>query len=285
MPLPLRLVGLTGLLALVLGACGANGGTSARQARQEAGAVATATPAPVGAVERDNQTTVRIHGLRLSLGDGPGADRVRVLLNNTAPNIRVTLSGNLDQELRSVTVCSVSGESDLPPSTQCVLPVSGRPVDLPAESTIKGVEISLAGRSTAVDVEEVAITFDAADRRVRFLLPDLDPATPDPACVPKGCPSFELTPARDGTISAAASWDGPGSGLIDVRTSVPPPTGTASPPPPAFRVVSSSTSASTAGPGEVAVSATVQSARRSILAFTNNGETPLRSPAVEVTWP
>lgn len=268
-------------LALLLGACG----ITRNSGRAESGAASRFTPTPAGATGAgDAPATVRIHGLRLKLGEETGGDRARVMINNSAPNLRITLTGNLDQEQQAVTVCSVSGETELPPSTQCILPVAGRPVDLPAGSNIKGVEISLAGRSTAVDLEEVAITFTAIDRRVRMLLPDLEPRGDDPVCLPKGCPSFEMTPQREGILSAQASWREPGSGLLDIRTAIPPPTGI-SPTPPAFTVTSSSTSASSAGPGSVSTSAPLRSEGRSILALTNNGDTPLDSPVVEATWP
>lgn len=265
--------------------CGPGERTSGKAAREESGA-ASASPSPVEeVVDEDAQATIRIYQLQLTTGTEKGGDRVRIMVNNAAPDLRLTLTGPIDQEGRSVTVCSVTDETSLPPSTQCVLPVSGRPVDLPAAPGVRGAEISLAGRSPLVDLEEIALTYTAENREVKFLLPNLQPAPTDASCAPRGCPSFEMNPARNGELRATAGWGEPGSALVDIRTAVPAPDIDTAATPPAYTVVSSSTSASTTGPGSVSVTATLKSRESSILALTNNGTEALLFPVLEATWP
>ena len=272
-------------LALVLVACGPGQRTSGKAARQESGA-ASASPPPVEeAADDDPQATLRIYQLQLTTGTEKGGDRVRIMVNNTAPDLRITLTGPIDQEGRSVTVCSVTDETSLPPSTQCVLPVSDRPVDLPAVAGVRGAEISLAGRSPLVDLQEIALTYTAGNREVKVLLPNLQPAPKDASCAPRGCPSFEMNPARNGELRATASWGEPGSALVDIRTAVPAPDTDTAATPPVYTVVSSSTSASSTGPGSVSVGATLKSGDSSILALTNNGTEALLFPVLEATWP
>jgi hypothetical protein len=282
---PLKLFALLPALALLLAACASGERTSGSEAREESGAASASPSAVEEEVDEDAQATVRIYQLQLTTGTEKGGDRLRIMVNNATPDLRITLTGPIDQEGRSVTVCSVTDETSLPPSTQCVLPVSGRPVDLPAAPGIRGAEISLAGRSPLVDLDEIALSFTATDRRVKFLLPNLQPAPADATCAPRGCPSFEMNPARDGDLNATASWGEAGSALVDIRTAVPAPdTGTAATPP-AYTVVSSATSASSAGPGSVSVGATLKAEDSSILALTNNGTGALLFPVLEATWP
>lgn len=282
---PPKLLSLLLALLFLISGCGTGEPTSGKAAREESGA-ASASPPPVeDEVDEDTQATIRIYQLQLTTGTEKGGDRVRIMVNNTAPELRITLTGPIDQEGRSVTVCSVTDETSLPPSTQCVLPVSGRPVDLPAAPGVRGAEISLAGRSPLVDLGEIALTYIAEDREVKVLLPNLQPAPQDASCAPRGCPSFEMNPARNGELRATASWGEPGSALVDIRTAVPAPdTGTAATPP-VYTVISSSTSASSTGPGSVSVAATINSRESSILALTNNGTGALLFPVLEATWP
>ncbi len=236
-------------------------------------------------VNEDAQTTVRIHRLRLKVGAEKGGNSVRILVNPSTPNIRITLTGEIDQELKSVTVCSVTDPASVPPSRLCVLPVAGSPIDLPVAPGIRGAEISLAGRSTLVDLQEVALSYTAADRAVLFQLPNLDPAPQDAACAPRGCPSFEMNPTRSGKLEATARWEQPGSALLDVRAALPSPTDAAIPTPPAYRVVTSSGSSSDSGPGSVTVAADIRSGDSSVLALTNSGTGPLPTPLLSAAWP
>jgi hypothetical protein len=280
-----RITALLCLILLTAGACGERERTSGSAARQESGAVKGSSPAPSGAATADDtQTTLRIYRLRLRTGSEEGGDRLRAIVGNASPALRVTVTGAIDQEENAVTLCSVTDESAVPPSTQCVLPVADRPVDLPTGSDTRGVEISLSGRTDAVDIEEVAITYAATDRKVRVLLPNLDP-TSDPWCEPQGCPSFEVTPRRDGEVSAQAAWPEPGAGLLEIKTEVPGLTTGASPSPMAYRPLASSTSSSDTGPGSVSTSATITSGRQSVVAFTNKGTGFLKTPTLEATWP
>ena len=280
-----KLLALLGALVLLLAACGPEQRTSGRAARQESGA-ASASPSPVAeSVDEDAQTTVRIYQLRLKSGSEKGGDSVRILVNNATPDLRITLAGAIDQEANAVTVCSVPDPTSVPPSTQCVLPVADRPVDLPPGPGVRGVDISLAGRASVVDLQEIALTYTASDRRVQVFLPNLDPAPEDASCAPRGCPSFEMDPSRNGKVEAKASWNEPGSGLLDIRTAVPAPTTGTAATPPAYRVVTSSTSSSTTGPGSVSIAGTIRSGDTSILALTNNGTGPLAVPVLEATWP
>lgn len=282
---PIKHLALIAALLLLSASCASGERTSGSAAREESGAASASPSAVEEVVDEDAQTTVRVYQLRLSAGAEKGGDRLRILVNNAAPNLRVTLTGEIDQESRSVTICSVTDETSVPPRTRCVLPVAGRPVDLPAVPGIRGAEISLAGRSTLVDLQEIALTYTARDRRVKFLLPNLDPAPKDASCAPRGCPSFELNPARNGDLQATANWSEPGSGLLDIRTSLPAPTTGAGATPPAYKVVSSSTAASSAGPGSVTISATLISTESSILALTNNGTGLLAAPTLDAAWP
>ncbi|HEX2053158.1 MAG TPA: hypothetical protein VHJ78_05440 [Actinomycetota bacterium] len=275
------------LIILLVAACAEGTSSEPQEARQEVGALATSTPTigRTGAPADDEPNTLHIYRLRLHVGREEGGERIRIMVNNADPQLRVTLKGNLDQDQRSVTVCAVTDETSVPPSTQCVLPVADRPVDLPAGAGVKGAEIALAGRSTLVDLEEIALTYEATDRRVRVLLPNIDPPAEDLVCLPKGCPAFQMAPARAGRLSAQASWSEPGGALLDIRTEVPAPTVAISPTPPAYRVLSSSTSSSNAGPGSVAIAATLRAEQESLLALTNNGTVPLITPVLEATWP
>jgi hypothetical protein len=280
-----RIAALFCLILLTAGACGVRERTSGSAARQESGAVKGSSPAPSGAATADDtQTTLRIYKLRLRAGSEEGGDRLRVIVGNASPALRVTVTGAVDQEENAVTLCSVADESAVPPSTQCVLPVADRTVDLPTGSDTRGVEISLSGRTDAVDIEEVAITYAAADRKVRVLLPNLDP-TSDPWCERRGCPSFEVTPARDGEVSAQATWPEPGAGLLEIKTEVPGPTTGASPAPAPYRPLAASSSSSDSGPGSISTSATITSGRPSVVAFTNKGTGFLKTPILEATWP
>ena len=280
-----RILGLLCLLTLAAGACGGDDTTSGAEVRQESGAAKGATAVPTAeATAGDTQATLRIYRLRLRTGPEEGGDRLRVILGNASPALRVTVTGAIDQEDNAVTVCSVADESAVPPSTQCVIPVADRPVDVPTGSDTRGVEISLSGRTTAVDLEEVAITYAAVDRKVRALLPNLDPAT-DPWCEPQGCPSFELTPRRDGEVSALATWPEPGAGLLEIKTEVPEPTTGASPSAGTYRALASSSSSSDSGPGSVSTSATITSGRPSVVAFSNKGTGFLQTPVLEAIWP
>lgn len=270
---------------LALAACGEGPRTSGKAAREESGAASASPSAVVESVDENAQTTVRIHRLRLSAGAEKGGDRIRILVNNATPDLRVTLTGAIDQEDNSVTVCSIIDRTGLAPSDRCVLPVSDRAVDLPGVPGIKGIEISLAGRSTLVDLQQVALTYTAVDHRVTFLLPNIDPAPKDASCAPLGCPSFELNPARDGNLEATASWTDPGSALVDIRTALAAPTNGTVVTPPAYIVAASSTAASSDGPGTVTVAATIRSGDSSILALTNNGTRLLGTPVLEATWP
>lgn len=282
---PFKLLALLLALALFLAACGSGERTSGREAREESGAASASPSAVEEVVDEDAQATIRIYQLQLTTGTEKGGDRVRIMVNNTTPDLRITLTGPIDQEGRSVTVCSVTDETSLPPSTQCVLPVSGRPVDLPGAPGVKGAEISLAGRSPLVDLEEIALSYTASDGRVKFLLPNLQPAPKDATCAPRGCPSFEMNPARNGELNANLNWGEAGSAVVDIRTAIPAPdTGTAATPP-AYTAVASSTSASSTGPGSVSVAATLKSRDSSLLALTNNGTTALLFPVLEATWP
>ena len=94
-----------------------------------------------------------------------------------------------------------------------------------------------------------------------------------------------MDPSRNGSIEAKASWNEPGSGLLDIRTAVPAPTTGTTATPQAYRVVTSSTSSSSTGPGSVSIAGTIRSGDTSILALTNNGTGPLAVPVVEATWP
>ncbi|CAN5857934.1 hypothetical protein BH23ACT12_BH23ACT12_15090 [soil metagenome] len=280
-----RFLALAALVALLLSACGDDERTGGAAARLEKGAASASPSAVAESLDEDAQTTVRIHQLRLRVGAEEGGNSVRILVNPSTPNLRITLTGDIDQDSKSVTVCSVADPISIPPSTQCVLPVAGRPVDLPARPGIRGAEISLAGRSTLVDLQEVALSYTAADRTVQFRLPNLDPAPQDAACAPLGCPSFEIYPARAGKLEATARWDQPGSALLDVRAAVFAPTGVAVPTPRAYRVVTSSSSSSDSGPGLVTIAATIRSRDSSILALTNNGSGPLQAPVLQAAWP
>jgi hypothetical protein len=280
-----KLAPLAGLLLLIPAACGGAERTTGKAARQEAGAASASPSAVVESVDENAQTTVRIHQLRLTAGAEKGGDRVRILVNNATPDLRVTLTGAIDQEGQSVTVCSVIDRTALAPSDRCVLPVSDRPVDLPGAPGIKGIEISLAGRSTLVDLQQVALTYTAVDRRVTFLLPNVEPAPKDASCAPLGCPSFELNPARNGKLEATASWTEPGSALLDIRTAAAPPTSAPVATPLAYKVSASSASASIDGPGSVIVAATIRSGDSTILALSNNGTGLLGTPVLEASWP
>jgi hypothetical protein len=280
-----KLAPLAGLLLLILAACGEGERTTGKAARQEAGAASASPSAVVESVDENAQTTVRIHQLRLTAGAEKGGDRVRILVNNATPDLRVTLTGAIDQEEHAVTICSIIDRTGLAPNDRCVLPVSDRPVDLPGAPGIRGIEISLAGRSTLVDLQQVALTYTAADRRVTFLLPNVEPAPKDASCAPLGCPSFELNPARNGKLEATASWTEPGSALLDIRTAVAPPTNGTVATPPAYKVAASSTSSSSAGPGSVTVGTTIRSGDSTILALTNNGNGVLGTPVLEAAWP
>jgi hypothetical protein len=281
-----RILALLCLLTLAMGACGGeSNGTTRSEARQESGSAKGATPVPSApATAGDDQTTLRIYRMRLRTGPEEGGDRLRVILGNASSALRVTVTGAIDQEDNAVTVCSVPDESAVPPSTQCVIPVADRPVDVPSGSDTRGVEISLSGRTTAVDLEEVAITYAAVDRKVRILLPNLDP-TSDPWCEPRGCPSFEVTPRGDGEVSAQASWPEPGAGLLEIRTEVPEPATGASPSPGTYRALASSTSSSDSGPGSISTSATITSGRPSVVTLSNQGTGFLKTPTLEATWP
>jgi hypothetical protein len=280
-----NLAAVAAFLLLNLVACGDGPRTSGKAAREESGAASASPSAVVESVDENAQTTVRIHQLRLTAGAEKGGDRVRILVNNATPDLRVTLTGAIDQEDSSVTVCSVIDRTGLAPSDRCVLPVSDRPVDLPGAPGIKGIEISLAGRSTLVDLQQVALTYTAVDHRVTFLLPNVDPAPEDASCSPLGCPSFELNPARDGKLEATASWTEPGTALLDIRTALAVPTDGTVATPPAYKVAASSTSSSSDGPGTVTVGATIRSGDTSILALTNNGNALLGTPVLEAAWP
>jgi hypothetical protein len=270
---------------LTLAACSSGGPSSEKAARQESGAASASPSAVVESVDENAQATVRIHQLRLTAGAEKGGDRVRILVNNSTPDLRVTLSGAIDQEEHSVTVCSIIDRTGLAPSDRCVLPVADRAVDLPGAPGIKGIEISLAGRSTLVDLKEVALTYTAVDHHVTFLLPNIEPAPRDASCAPLGCPSFELNPARNGKLEATASWAESGSALLDIRTALAPPTNGTVATPPAYRVAASSSSASNAGPGSVTVGTTIRSGNSSVLALSNNGDGLLMTPVLEATWP
>lgn len=269
---------------LTLIACGGER-TSGQAAREERGAASASPSAVVDSVDEDAQTTVRIHQLRLTAGAEKGGDRVRILVNNATPDLRVTLTGAIDQEERSVTVCSVTDRTALAPSDRCVLPVSDRAVDLPGAPGVRGIEISLAGRSKLVDLQQVALTYTAQDRRVTFLLPNVEPAPKDASCAPVGCPAFELNPARNGKLEATASWMEPGSALMDIRTAVAGPTNGTVATPLAYKVAASSASSSSDGPGTVTVGATIRSGDSSILALSNNGTGLLGTPVLEAAWP
>lgn len=208
-----------------------------------------------------------------------------MLVNPSDGPLRVTLEGAIDQDQQSVTVCAVTDETSVPPSTQCVLPVADRPVDLPAVAGAKGVEVTLAGRATDITLDRISLSYLPVDRQVKLLLPTLDRPAADAACLPRGCPAFEMTPAQGGPLSAEASWAEPGGGILDVRTALPAPTAPVSPTPPAFRVLSSSTSSSNAGPGSVSVTATIREEQQSLLALSSSGPGPLITPVIEATWP
>jgi len=278
-----KLVALATVALLVTG-CGA--GPTSRAGRQESGAAARSSPtvAP-GTGDADDQVTVRVHRLRLRSGGETGGDRIRVMVGNSTPHLRVTISGPIDQGENAVTVCAVTDETSVPPGTNCVLPVAERPVDLPADPNLRGAEISIAGRPAVLDLREIAITYTAQNRQVRLLLPNLDPLTDDPGCLGLGCPAFELTPPRNGNLVGEASWDDPGGGALDIRTTAAMPSPGVSPAPPAYRVVSSSASASNSGPGSVSISSTVREDHQSLMVLTNTGEGPLLTPVLEATWP
>ena len=102
-------------VGLLLAGCGA--GPTSGDDRQESGAAARSSPTipadsgPAG----DDQVTVRVHRLRLRSGGETGGDRIRVMVGNSTPQLRVTISGPIDQGENAVTVCAVTDETSVPP--------------------------------------------------------------------------------------------------------------------------------------------------------------------------
>lgn len=271
----LRLLSLV-LLVVLSGCSGERAG--------ESGA-APASPSMPAEPEEEVQSTLRIHNLRLSAGPEAGSDRLRVLFDESTSALRVTVTGGIDQDNQSVSVCSVADETEIPPSTQCVMPADGRTVDLPAGSQIRGAEIVLAGRTTLVDITELALTFTADSRQVKVLMPNIAPSAGNTACSPDGCPALEMTLPREGVLSAEASWAEPGAGLLEILTAPLQPVTGATPETTAYTVVSSSGSSSDSGPGSVGISANIGEEESARLTLSNPGSTVLPAPVLVASWP
>lgn len=150
-------------------------------------------------------------GLRLVNSEDPDV-AFRVLVDSTAPEVSVTLSGVPTPNV-VIVVCPAAALDERVPAPGCVTPANGETVRLPHAPSYKGVEIQQLGivatgpdpQSTSIG--QLTLAYGAvATRNVRMRLPPLPPGDA------QARPTFRLAPAGSGTYRATVRWTGDEAG-------------------------------------------------------------------------
>jgi hypothetical protein len=143
--------------------------------------------------------------------------------------------------------------------------------------------VSIRATDQPVDIDEISVAYEAADRTTRLELPTIAPRPGESVCKDACNPVFEMTPFRAGKITATSRWDGIASARLLIET------GGMSEHAYAERGKPYKTLASQKGStdrGEVTLRSTVTVDGSEVgIALENRGARPLLSPSIEVEWP
>ena len=154
--------------------------------------------------------TLTVTDLRLSNSEAVD-NGFRVFLDaaGATPEVSVVLTG-VPAPNRVINVCPAIDLQQRIPAPGCVTPASGERVVVQNAPNYRGLEIAQVGvagqggSGNAWSVDQIAITFPAGSREVRFRLPAF--AAGDAG----GRPTFRLSPVGPGSYRASATWSGAG---------------------------------------------------------------------------
>lgn len=208
-----------------------------------------------------------LHAYNVSLDPGaePGSDEIGFIVHASDFPLRVAVIGP------DVDICPVP-----PPEGETPGCEHGTQGHVSAEGVI-------VRATSAVDIEEIAISYKASDRTARLELPTIGPRPGESACKDACNPVFELTPFRAGRLTATATWEGIGSGRLLMESGAVSER-TYSDKGQPYEVIASNEASSNQGAAELAINATLPEGETA-LALENAGARPLLEPAIDVTWP
>lgn len=238
-------------LAVVAGACSSND--------------AEPSPSPTS---RAAGSDVVLHAFNVHLDPGaePGAEEIAFVVHASDFPLRVAVTG------AEVDICPVPPpEGDTPPCEH------GSEAEISAEGVI------VRATDGSVDIDEITISYLAADRTARLELPTIAPRPGESVCKDACNPVFELTPFRAGRFTATATWEGIGSGRLLMESGAVAEraySGQGRP----YEVIASNEASSDQGEAELTIKATLPEGETA-LALENGGARPLLEPAIDVTWP
>jgi hypothetical protein len=237
-------------LVLLAAACGSN--------------EASPTPEP----SRSPSQTVALHAYNVHLDPAgePGSDAITFIVHPAKAPLHVVVSGP------DVDICPV------PPPDGETPPCEHRKVaDLEAEGAI------VRATQTAVDLNEIAISYEPSDRTARIEHPTIGPRPGESVCKDACNPVVEMTPFRAGTITATATWEGISSGALIIEAggmSEHAYTELGKP----YRHLAEKQASSDQGAPKLTVTATVPASETGV-ALENRGARPILKPSIEVAWP
>ena len=226
-------------------------------------------PAPSPSASPDRATSdVVLHAYNVSLDPGaePGSEEIGFIVHAAEFPLRVVVTGP------DVDICPVS-----PPEGDSPLCERGNVADISAEGVI------VRATEDAVDLEEIAISYEASDRTARLELPTIPPRPGESVCKDDCNPVFELTPFRAGRLTASATWEGVGTGRLLMESGGVSERAYSEQGRP-YEVIASNEASSDQGEPELTINATLPEGETA-LTLENRGARPLLKPVIDVTWP
>ena len=169
-----------------------------------------------GNAKQSGVPTVKLLAENLQLF--PGVEQAVRIGFQTATG-SVDIIADLKPDTAALAVCPLSSlGAELPPIATCKNVGSG--VREPITSGgIAAIALVVSGVASAQ--ANVQLEYDDGGHAVSAQIPFLAVPDTSAACRDNGCnPFFELTPVRNGALSATAAWKGPGGALVMLQGSV-----------------------------------------------------------------
>jgi hypothetical protein len=213
-----------------------------------------------------DRVTLHAYNVHLDPNAEEGSDAITFLVHASKTPLHVVVRGP------DVDICPV------PPPEGETPPCEHRKV---ADVRAEGVLIRATGEP--VDIDEIAISYDAADRTSRLELPTIPPRPGESVCKDACNPVFEMTPFRAGKLTATSSWEGIASGKLLVESggmSEHAYTELGKP----YEQLASQEGSTDQGEVNLRTTITVPASEVGV-ALENGGARPLLRPSIDVRWP
>lgn len=225
-------------------------------------------PGPRPQTTETGAASVVLHAYNVTLDPDaePGSNEIGFIVRAARAPLHVVVTGP------EVDICPV-----LPPEGETPPCEHGKEADIDAEGVI------VRATDEPAEIEEIAVSYMAADRTTRIELPTIPPRPGESVCKDACNPVFEMTPFSAGGIEATAMWEGIATAKLLVETggmSENAYTKRGEP----YREIASNQAFSEENPAELNVAATVEAEEHGV-ALENRGARPLLDASIEIDWP